>query len=103
MPMKPLPLFAWLYDIAVDDAGIAFVLLRFAVVYRLQFQNIERVTEIGRASVGALSAYNFKSRLFARSFLVQARRGWFARKVLVTPDDPDTFITQLRRHSVDVR
>ena len=98
--MKPFPLLAWLYDIDIDDHGIGFVLLRFAVVHRLMFDNIERVTEIDQISMGSWSAYNFKNRLFARSFLIKKRRGWFTRKVLVTPNDPDAFITQLRQHDV---
>ena len=77
--MKPLPLLAWLYDIAVDERGIGLILIRFVVIHRLRFEDVERVTEIGQASIGSWNAYNFRSRLFARTFLVDARRGWFAR------------------------
>ena len=101
--MKPFPLFARLYDIAVDDASIAFVLLGIVVVHQLPFRDVECVTEIGRASIGALSAYNFKSRLFVRSFLVQSRRRWFARHVLLTPKDPDVVIARLRQLGVNLR
>ncbi|WP_207306640.1 hypothetical protein [Xanthomonas oryzae] len=96
-----MPLFSWLYDVELDDRGIRFKLF-FILFYHLPFENIERTREIGSFSLGDLNAYNFKNRLFARTFLIELRRGWFARKVLVTPKDADDFLFRLRRYGVQV-
>ena len=101
--MKPVPFLSWLYDVKLGAQGIRFTLFGFWTVHLLQFENIESVTEIGRMALGAFSAYNFKNRLFSRSFLIQTRRGWFTRKVLVTPKAPDEFLLWLRNNGVVVK
>jgi len=93
---------SWLYDVRLDTKGIRFILL-FFTVHLLQFETIKCVSEIGPASIGSITAYNFKNRLLARSFLIETRRGWFTRKVLVTPKDPDAFLKVLKEHNVDLR
>lgn len=98
--MREIGFLSWLYDAKVDALGIRFVLFSFWTVHHLRFENIEAVTEIGNASWGAFNAYNFKSRFFARSFMITMRHGWFARKVLITPHGPDGFLAMLRRHNV---
>lgn len=101
--MKSLPLLSWLYDLKLDEKGIRFILFGFWTVHFLRFENIESVTEIGRIALGALTAYNFKNRLFARSFLLETRTGWFARKILITPKAPDEFLVLLREYGVKIR
>ena len=92
---------AWLYDVVLDENCIRFVLFRFLTVYRLKPDNLESVVEIDALSPGALNAYNFKNRFLARSFQLSLRRGWFARRLLITPKDPDTFFQWLRIHGVN--
>jgi len=94
--MKPISLFSWLYDVILDARGIRFVLLRVWTIHLLKIENIESITEINQASFGSLNAYNFKNRLFARSYLIKTKRGWFARKILITPKDPDEFLVWSR-------
>jgi hypothetical protein len=101
--MKSLSLLTWLYDIDINRRGIAFVLLRILVIHRLPFEGIKRVIEIRHTSLGSISAYNFKNRLFARSFLIQTRSGWFTQKILVTPKNPQEFLEKLREHSIDIQ
>jgi len=93
---------SWLYDINLDPSGIRFVLFGFLTIHVLKPDNIESVTEIGRTSIGSLTAYNFKNRFLARTFLIQTRRGWFTRRVLVTPKSPSTFTEWLKEHGVEV-
>ena len=110
LPRLPLELsfrerfimFAWLYDIKLDPSGIRFVLFRVLTIHVLKFDNIKSVTEIGPASIGCITAYNFKSRFLARSFMIETRHGRFTRKVLVTPKSPNTFIDWLREHEVPI-
>jgi hypothetical protein len=86
---------AWLYDIRLEPRGIRFVMFCTWTVHLLQWGNIKCVTEIGMLSAASISAYNFKNRLFARSFLLETKRGWFTRKILVTPGEPDQFVERL--------
>lgn len=90
--MKTIPLFTWLYDAICEEAGIRFTLFRVLTVHRLRPENIEAISEVSQVSLGKWNAYNFKSRLFGRCFLVQTKRGWFTRRVLITPKEPDDFV-----------
>lgn len=87
-----IPLFTWLYDAVCEEAGIRFTLFRFLTAHVLRPDNIESVSEVSQVSIGKWNAYNFKSRLFGRCFLVQTKRGWFARRILITPKEPDRFV-----------
>ena len=51
---------------------------------RLPYSEIESVG-IQRGWGGGLFAYNFKNRLFKTAFLIRKRKGWFTRRILVTP------------------
>jgi len=101
--MNSMPLLTWLYDINLDEQGIRFILFGFWSVHLLRFENIKSVAEIGRFSPGAINAYNFKNRLFARSFLIEMRRGWFTRKILITPKAPEEFINWLVNNGLEFR
>ena len=98
--MKPIAFLSWLYDIKLDAKGIRFVLFSLWTVYLLPFENIKSVNEISNYSWGSLNAYNFKNRLFARSFMIEMHRGWFARKVLITPKYPSELLAYLREHAI---
>lgn len=93
-------MFSWLYDVEMDRRGLRFTLLRWVTVYVLLFENILQVVEVGRFSPGSWNGYNFKNRLGARSFQVETRRGWFTRKVLITPKDPERFVDWLQSNHV---
>lgn len=97
-----MELLSWLYDIRMDSDGIRFVLFRRLTAYQLRFENIEIVREVGRATLGALTAYNFKNRFLGRTFLLELKRGWFSRKVLVTPAQPDAFLDMLKTQGIPV-
>jgi hypothetical protein len=94
---------AWLYDIELAAEGIRFVILKSIAVYHLSRENISHIEECGIASIGAWNSYNFKNRLLARTFIISTHTGWFTRKVLVTPPDPEEFVRYLREHGVDVQ
>lgn len=94
---------AWLYDVEMDSQGLRFNLFRWLTVHLLRFENIKQVAEISRFSPGSLNAYNFKNRLGSRSFQVETRHGWFSRKVLITPKDPERFVDWLRDNGVETK
>ena len=91
---------SWLYDIKIETQGIRFVLFGIWTVYVLRAENIEYAAEIGRFSPGSWNAYNFKNRFFVPSFMVVLRNGWFARKILVTPKKPSSFLAWLKEHNI---
>ena len=101
--MKSFTFLSWLYDVNLAEQGIHFTLLGFWTIYLLKPSNIESITEIGKASIGALNAYNFKNRFFARCFLIKIKRGWFAKKVLITPKSADEFIAWSRLNGLDLK
>ena len=100
--MKDIPSLCWLYDVALDEKGLRFVLFKFWTVYLLKFENIESVVEMGPITLSALAAYNFKNRFWARCFLITTKRGWFTRKVLITPKSPAEFLAWLKSNAAKV-
>ena len=92
---------AFIYDTRVARDGIEFVLFTFLNIYLLPFANIEHVEEV-KGSYLLLFAYNFKNRLFHRTFLIKKKRGFFTKRVLVTPHDPDEFAALLASAGVRV-
>jgi len=95
--------FVWLYDVIVEDDGLRFVVFRKVTVCFVGRENIEKVMEIGPVSIGALSAFNFKNRFLARSFMIRLKRGWFARQVLITPADARQFEAWAGQHGISVK
>jgi len=92
---------AFIYDARVAENGIEFVLFASLKVYLLSFANIEHVEEV-KGGYLLLFVYNFKNRLFRRTFLIKKKRGFFTRRVLVTPANPDEFAASLARAGVRV-
>lgn len=93
----------WLYDVIVEDDGIRFVVLRKVTVHFVDRDRIEEIKEIGVASIGSISALNFKSRFLARSFMVRLKRGWFARQILITPADARQFEAWVSQHGIGAK
>lgn len=100
--MRSIPLFSWLYDVEIDDSGIHFVLFKVMRVHTTRYEDIKEVREIRAWSIGAWSAYNFKSRLFGRVFLIELRHGWFTKKILITPKFVENFVGYLEKHNTRV-
>jgi hypothetical protein len=95
-------MFAWLYDYRLDGDSISFVLLRAWTVHVMAATDIDTVREVGYFSIGAWNAYNLKNRFSARTFMLTLRRGWFARKLLLTPADPAAFTNWCVRHNLSI-
>ncbi|WP_162043051.1 hypothetical protein [Undibacterium sp. YM2] len=101
--IKPISLFSWLYDVEPDQSGIRFFLFRVWTVHHLDVDNIESVVETHPLLPGAWNAYNFKNRFLGRSFMLEKKRGWFTRRVLITPKDPDAFCAWVKLKNIDIR
>ena len=101
--MTPISVFSWLYDVDIGETGIRFVLFGAITIHLVKYSNIQSVKEVSPTSLGTFTAYNFKNRLFAKTFLLKLRRGWFARKILVTPKSPGEFISVLEKHNIDIQ
>jgi hypothetical protein len=101
--MKSITFLSWLYDIRLNKQGIRFVLFGFWTIYLLQPSNIKTITEIGSTSIGALNAYNFKNRFFARCFMIETKTGWFTRKILITPNNSNEFIAWLNLNGIEMQ
>jgi hypothetical protein len=98
----PIMFMHLLADIKLETGSIRFIVFGFITIYTLHCENIKSVEEIGRYSIGPINAVNFKCRLFARVFLINLHRGWIARKIMITPKDPDNFIVWLALNNIKV-
>jgi hypothetical protein len=93
----------WFYDVVVEEDGIRFVVLGKLTIHFLGRDRIEEIEEVGVASIGSVSAFNFKNRFLARSFMVRLKRGWYARQVLITPADAEQFEAWAKRHGASIK
>ena len=96
-----LEVVSYIYDVRLTADGIEFCLFRFWIVRRLPYSEIESVG-IQRGWGGGLFAYNFKNRLFKTAFLIRKRKGWFTRRILVTPANDSEFLRALANAHVPV-
>lgn len=97
MEFQPLPM---LYDVLVEEDGLRFVLFRWMTVAKVKGDDIERVDEIGLVSIGSLASFNFKNRFMSRTFMIRFKRAWFARQVLITPEDAGPFVDWVRKQAI---
>jgi hypothetical protein len=91
---------SYLYDIRVSNNGIEFFVLTFFKIYTLTFSNIDFIK--AAKAWHPFIAYNFKNRPFQKAFLVSKKKAWFARRILITPSDPELFTVQLVYKGVDI-
>ena len=96
-----LEIVSYIYDVRLTADGIEFCLFRIWVMHRLPYSEIESVG-IQKGWVGGLFAYNFKNRLFKTAFLIRKRKGWFTRRILVTPASDSEFLRELANAHVPV-
>ncbi|MFZ6780403.1 hypothetical protein ACO0LD_26530 [Undibacterium sp. Ji83W] len=89
---KPINLFSWLFDVALDPQAIRFVLFELWTFRSLKIEDIKSVTEVGWKPDGMQNGANAKTHFLARSFLIETRLGWLDRKMVVTPKDPEAFL-----------
>jgi len=97
-----LDLLAKLYDVRLSTRGIEFIVFSKRVFYTLEFSNINQVIE-GRGGYHFLVACNFRNRFFEGCLLIQKKKGFFARKVLITPSNPGIFMDRLIKAGVPVK
>ena len=96
-----LEVVSYIYAVRLTADGIEFCLLKFWIVRRLPYSEIESVG-IQRGWGSGLFTYNFKNRLFKTAFLIRKRKGWFTRRILVTPASDSEFLRALANAHVPV-
>ncbi len=94
-------LLAKLYDIRISKRGIEFIVFSGFVFYTLKFGNIDKVIE-GHGRYHFLTACDFRNRFFGSCLLILKKKGFFTRKVLVTPNDQSAFVRRLIEAGVTV-
>jgi hypothetical protein len=92
-----LEIVSYIYDVRLTADGIEFCLFRVWIVHHLRYSEIESV-RIQKGWGGGLFAYSFKNRLFKTAFLIRKRKGWFTRRILVTPASDSEFLRALAPH-----
>lgn len=87
----------YLYDYRVTEQGIQFLVLRVIPWRCIPFSNIAEIRRTGSTEF-ILTAMNLKNRRaqMIRPVLVTKKRSWFSRKFLLTPEDPDSFISAVQ-------
>jgi hypothetical protein len=90
----------YIYDACPREGGIDFCLFRLWNIYFLPYAEIESV-EV-QPGWGSLFVYSFKNRLFSPSFLIKKKKGWFTKRILITPARSDEFRHALNNAHVPV-
>jgi hypothetical protein len=84
-----------LYGYRVRDQAIEVVLFHVLPVYRLPLEDIEQIRKASWSELGVGGRTLRLGNRFARqSVLIQRRSGWI-RRIVITPDDPDRFISEV--------
>ena len=86
----------FIYDYRVGNQAVGVVLFRVVPVYRLPFEQIEQIgkTSWKQLGIGGVGALRFDNRFTGQRVLIQKRTG-LIRRVVITPDQPDEFISQV--------
>jgi hypothetical protein len=95
---------AWFLDISIEETGIRFLLCRRYTIHHLRIENIESITKVGRFYYmysRMLDVLDLQNRFLAQPYLIKTKRGWFARKILVTPDERDDILEWAREHGIN--
>jgi hypothetical protein len=90
-----------LYDVRLSEKGIQFTLFRFFVIATVPYENIEEV-EVGEKILKQWAAYRFVNRWVAQRYVINKKKAWFAREVVVSPVNGSDFIEKLKQHGVKV-
>ena len=91
----------YIYDACPRESGIDFQLFRVWTIYVLPYAEIQSVDV--QPGWGGLFVYNFKNRLFSPSFLINKKKGWFTRRILITPARSEEFRRALGNAHVPVK
>ena len=97
-----LGLLGYIYDVRPSPQGIEFLFLSRFVVSILPYSNIERVTEPVAGGFLHLTALNYRNRAGVACYLIRKKHAWFAKSVIVTPRDTESFVGFLREAGITV-
>jgi len=88
----------YLYDYRISKTCIKIVLLAKIPLFRIPFSNIIEIRKIsfkeGLGNDDSYSALKFGNRIWGEGVLIRRKKGLF-KKVLITPDKPDEFISKI--------
>ena len=65
------------------------------------YENIEEV-ELGEKILKQWAAYRFVNRWVAPRYVINKKKAWFAKEVVVSPCNGSDFIERLKQHGVRV-
>jgi|SRR5882757_3046830 hypothetical protein len=83
----------FLYGYRVHNHAIEVVLFHLLPVYRIPIEDIESIQKASWRELGIGGAtLRLGNRVFGQGVLIQRRSGWF-RRVVISPEDPDSFIS----------
>jgi|SRR5688572_9731021 len=97
-----LGLLGYIYDVRPSRAGIEFLLLSRFVVSVLPYGDIDQVTEPVAGGFLHLTALNYRNRAGVTCYLIRKKHAWFAKSVIVTPRDSESFVGFLRDAGIPV-
>jgi hypothetical protein len=84
-----------LYGYRVENRAVEIVLLHVLPVYRLPIDDIELIQKVSWSDLGiGGGTLRLGNRFAGQCVLIQKRNGWF-RRIVITPDDADGFISQV--------
>ncbi len=92
---------AILYDIRLSERGIEFVFFRTLVIATVPYENIVEI-QVGESFFKNWAAYRFVNRWVTQRYVIRKQKAWFAKEVVVSPQNGGGFIEELKRHSVKI-
>jgi hypothetical protein len=90
------------YDIRTSREGIEFLFLSRFVVSTISYCDIEEVIEPVAGGFLHLTALNYRNRAGTGCFLIRKKHSWFAKSLVVTPANSDSFVRSLKDAGVPV-
>jgi len=93
--------FVLLYDIALNEKGIEFLLFRYIVIAIIRYENIDFVKRQNNL-VSPVTAYRFVNR-FSNRYVIYKKKAWFSKYVVVSPEDGNFFESKLLEVGVIVK
>ena len=78
----------YLLEVSVQSDGIRFLFLKRYTWYFISIFNIESVSRMSSISFRRINAFSLETRwLFGQTYVIFLKKGWFTRKILITPKD----------------
>lgn len=90
-------LFRFLFKYEITEKNIRILLFRFIPIYKIQFSKIEKTYIARFHEVFLIPGLHFLRLPFRKTIVIEMR-DTMIKFAFLTPDDPDAFISEIKKH-----